>query len=152
MIQRIQSIYLVLAGLFPAFTFFVPVWAFYGAKESFNISSVGYYPACLPEIVGRHPYGMAFFAIASIIADVTAIFTYKNRKKQIKITNLAMASNLMWYISFAAYILSVQSRTATSLHFELGCLFPVLAIIVLYLAKRAIKHDEALIRAADRIR
>ena len=54
-----------------------------------------------------------------------------------------MASNLMWYISFAAYILSVQSRTATSLHFELGCLFPVLAIIVLYLAKRAIKHDEA---------
>ena len=92
MIQRIQSIYLVLAGLFPAFTFFVPVWAFYGAKESFNISSVGYYPACLPEIVGRHPYGMAFFAIASIIAAVTAIFTYKNRKKQIKITNLAMAS------------------------------------------------------------
>lgn len=152
MIQRIQSIYLVLAGLFPAFTFFVPVWAFYGAKESFNISSVGYYPACLPEIVERHPYGMAFFAIASIIVAVTAIFTYKNRKKQIKITNLAMASNLMWYISFAAYILSVQSRTATSLHFELGCLFPVLAIIVLYLAKRAIKHDEALIRAADRIR
>ena len=80
------------------------------------------------------------------------MFTYKNRKKQIKITNLAMASNLMWYISFAAYILSVQSRTATSLHFELGCLFPILAIIVLYLAKRAIKHDEALIRAADRIR
>lgn len=84
MIQRIQSIYLVLAGLFPAFTFFVPVWAFYGAKESFNISSVGYYPACLPEIVGRHPYGMAFFAIASIIAAVTAIFTYKTERSRLK--------------------------------------------------------------------
>lgn len=152
MIQRIQSIYLVLAGLFPAFTFFVPVWAFYDIKSSFNVSSAGYFPTDLPDTIGRHPYGMGFFSIVSIIAAITAIFAYKNRKKQIKITNIAMAGNFMWFISFAAYIYSVQSRTATNMHFELGCLFPLLAIIFLYLAKKAIKHDEALIRAADRIR
>ena len=160
MIQRIQSIYLVLAGIFSAFTCFVPVATFANANGQapvwFHMSSIEYYGSVsfdsLSEMASRHPWGLAVMAVIATIPAFVSIFCFKNRKRQIKMANMATWGNVIWYVAFAAYAFSVKSRLAFDFSFEVGCLFPLLSLITLFLAKRAIKHDEALVRAADRIR
>lgn len=161
MIQRIQSIYLVLAGFFSAFTFFEPVCSFIKQQASttycFCMSSCEYYNQAtsnpiVDSITNRHPWGLAVMATLTTLLAIIAIFNYKNRKKQVKIVNIATITTIVWYIALAAYTLSVKGRTGFTPTFEIGCLFPLLSLLTLYLAKRAIKHDEALVRAADRIR
>lgn len=153
MIQRIQSIYLVLAGLFPAFTLFVPIVAFSNASLAFTMSGAGYEGiAQVAEMHGRHPYGLLFFAACSIVVSLLSIFAFKNRKKQMKQVKWGVWINVLWYVTFVVYAFSVKSRTSTDLSFEFGCLFPFFSILMQVLAKHAIKRDENLVRAADRIR
>ena len=156
MIQRIQSIYLVLAGLFPAITYFVPLVLFTQSTGTspqwFTLSSLCYDATSFAEMTGRHPWGLMITALIAVILPIVTIFGYNNRKKQIEFVNYAMFVNLLWYVALIAYTFSVKDRTLTTLSFEVGCLFPLLSLITLYLAKHAIKRDEALVRAADRIR
>lgn len=116
------------------------------------MNNVGYDGAQLAEMTGRHPYGLAVWGIAVIVLALVSIFTFKNRKKQVRLTNWAIFANILWYVALVCYAFSVKSRTNTDLHFEIGCLFPLVSLIVLFLARKAIKHDDALVRAADRIR
>ncbi len=147
MIQRIQSIYLVLAGLFPAFTLFVPAAAFTGKGGEFTLSSLAFWPA-----TGlRSPYELTVLVAAAIVLPLVAVFAYSNRKKQVKLASIAQGVNVLWYVAFAVSCITTNGSDA-AYSFRLGCLFPLLALIVLFLAKKAIKRDEALIRAADRIR
>lgn len=156
MIQRIQSIYLVLAGLFPAFTYFVPLALFTQISNpqslGFTINSLYYNALAFPLLADQYPWALIITTIAAIILPIITIFGYKNRKRQIKFINFAMTVNVVWYVAFAIYTVTLQNSTQTNVSFKLGILFPLLAFITLYLAKRAIKHDEALVRAADRIR
>lgn len=152
MIQRIQSIYLVLAGLFPAFTFFVPLVVFSNETLNFTMTDLGYNVAEGTEMASRHPYGLMVWAVCALVLSVVAIFGFKNRKKQMKQVKWGMMMNVLWYVAFIAYAFSVKSRTATELGFEVGCLFPLLSFLLQFVAYKAIKRDDDLVRAADRIR
>lgn len=152
MIQRIQTLYLLLAGLFPAFTLFVPLVVLSNAIDWLSLNSLGYEATAFPEMAGRHPYGLLVFTVLAVVLPLIALFGYKNRKKQMKWVNVSMLINVLWYVALVVYTLSVQHRTDTIMNVQVGCAFPLLALLVLFLAKRAIKHDEALVRAADRIR
>lgn len=156
MIQRIQSIYLFLAGLFPAFTYFVPLIQFVYPNTShaqwFYMNSLCYDTVTNTEMVGRHPWGLILFTLLAIILPLVTIFGYKNRKRQIKLVKYSTLVNVIWYITIAAYTFSIKGRTLTDVTLEIGCLFPLLSIITLFLAQKGIKHDEAMVRAADRIR
>lgn len=154
MIQRIQSIYLVLAGIFPAFTFFVPLVCFTSQDTNkwFTINSLGYDATLFPEMAGHHPYAMLIFAALAVIFSLVAIFAFKNRKKQIKFANWAISCNVIWAGITIVQCIFLSKETTTSISPELGLCFPILALIMLFLAKHAIKRDEALVRAADRIR
>ncbi len=147
MIQRIQSIYLVLAGLFPAFTLFVPVATFMGKGEDTTLSSLGYYP----EAALRCPFELVVWAVLAIVLPLVAIFLFSNRKRQIKLASLAHVANVLWYAGFVVACF-MANGTCGEYTFSIGCLFPLLSILMLFLAQKAIKHDEALVRAADRIR
>lgn len=63
-----------------------------------------------------------------------------------------MALQAGWLLTYAAYSLSVANRTAADFTPGIGLAFPLLAILFLLLAARGIRKDEALVRAADRIR
>ena len=146
MIQRIQSLYLLLAALFSAFTLIVPTASLSVAEKVCSLNSLG----C--SLCGTNAIGMFIFAIASSILALVSIFVFANRKKQQKWVNTALLSNLFWYITFAVRIFSAKSENKAEFGFEVGCLFPLLAMLMLFLAKKAIKHDDDLVRAADRIR
>lgn len=151
MIQRVQSIYLVLAGLFPAFTFFLPIAGFQSATADFKMFAC-HFAGKGAEAAGAAPYATAVLAVLAIVLAFVAIFGFKNRKKQLKKCTWVMLANVAWYVAAAAYIIPLISGDAFSLVVGPTLYAPLLSIVCTMLAKRAIRKDEALVRAADRIR
>ncbi|MFR1988399.1 MAG: DUF4293 domain-containing protein, partial [Prevotellamassilia sp.] len=110
MIQRIQSIYLLLAGIFPAITVFTPLVQFDKGDKWITLMGAGYDTVMLPELAGVVPYGLWIFTLLSVLLPFIAIFGYKHRKKQMHTANFAIVANLLWYGALAAYTLAMQER------------------------------------------
>ncbi len=137
MIQRIQSIYLLLAAIFSAFTLFVPLVSGQATSPQNTLWPVWSYHT---------------LSLLTIVLALICLCCYKNRKTQIRWANAAIVSNLAWYAVFALITHHNVWQLEVPYTAHIGLLFPLLSIATLYLAKKAIKHDEELVRAADRIR
>ena len=94
----------------------------------------------------------ALTAIIALVAMVT-IFLYKNRILQIRLC----VFNALLMIGFYAYVAFLVWRWQGEVpemqwQLKLGLAFPVIALILDYLAIRNIGADEALVRSLDRLR
>ena len=136
MIQRIQTLYLVLvalcAGILP---FVVSLWTVSGdvtvfAKNNLSILS-------------------AFLGVA--VLAIIAIFLFKKRQNQFVLNRLNMILNL-FLLGFFVYRSLNLSGGATVSEKGIGMLIPVFSIVFLVLANRAIKKDEDLVKSVDRLR
>ncbi|RZK49145.1 MAG: DUF4293 family protein [Pedobacter sp.] len=152
MIQRIQSIWFLLAAITTSTLFFVPFVTNQSPEKSFYINGLGLF-----EVVGDQSNKLAsnstfILAIGILIAFyLFAIFQYKNRKLQKMIGLLAnfFALGIAYWSSQLAKTIpgSIESRTI-----EPGLFIPAMAIVFCLLAIRAIKQDEKLLKSADRLR
>lgn len=79
-----------------------------------------------------------------------AIFDFHHRKRQMLTCNILMLLLVVWYVAYIVF--SRISGNNTIFHYQITACFPFIAFVLVILAKRAIKADEALVRAADRIR
>ncbi|MFS4417200.1 DUF4293 domain-containing protein [Maribacter sp. 2307ULW6-5] len=136
MIQRIQSIYLVIVGLLTGvLPFFVNLWSDARGNEVYAENEV------MVSIV---------FYVSALLA-LWAVLTFKNRKKQFVINRLNMILNL-FLLGFFVYRSLNLSGGATVSEKGIGMLIPVFSIVFLVLANRAIKKDEDLVKSVDRLR
>ena len=158
MIQRVQSIYLLLAALAGLMTFFLSYAHFYadGAKVAeyamfgvFNVQSA------LLEMTGPYAFPVWVLGALSVIIPVVTIFLYKNRLLQMRIARLAYLINLGYvvYLFFAIDAINEElfDGALRILH-HAGFYMPVIAIVFCFLGIRGIKQDEALVKSLDRIR
>lgn len=146
MIQRIQSIYLFLSTTLMVMVNWLPLIKFTTkANEDITFTTFGI------ETITSYP--IAIIALLSAILSLIAIFTYKNRIRQIKIASISLFLSLMFYAVFLIYwwySKDILSSTETTISY--GLAMPAIAVILNFLAVRAIKADEKLVRSADRIR
>ncbi|MGM9694005.1 MAG: DUF4293 domain-containing protein [Alloprevotella sp.] len=156
MIQRIQSVFLFLAFLDGLIALLANELICFTLPNNvtFTLSSMGYGEAAAQaNVTGTLPWGVTFFSLAMIVMSVVTFFGYKNRKKQMKQANLCIASAVLWYVALAAYTFSIaQHVEGTTFSISLNCAAPALALVFFIAAKIRIRHDERLVRAADRIR
>jgi Ca2+/Na+ antiporter len=136
MIQRIQSLYLIivaiLTGVLP---FFFNLWIDVDGNEVFADNEM------LISIV--------FYA--SAVMAIWAMIQFKNRKNQFVINRLNMILNVFLLGFFVYQSLNLSGETSVS-EKGIGMLIPVFSIIFLVLANRAIKKDEDLVKSVDRLR
>lgn len=78
------------------------------------------------------------------------IFDYKNRKRQIRFCSVTIFLILAWH--FAILFISKFMLGDLGFHFEYASFLPIGSLILLIFARKSIQADEALVRAADRIR
>ena len=152
MIQRIQSVYFLLAGILPAFSFCVPM-AHYVDNNGEAVYSL--YAASLMNAQGEtlgHPWGILAFVVISIILAFVCIFGFKNRIRQIALSSLLLTSLLLAALAFVAHGYFYGEDLAVRFLPSWGFAFPVLSFIFAMLGRRAVRKDEELVRAADRIR
>ncbi len=136
MIQRIQTIYLLLAAATSGgLIFLVSLW----------VDGEGNEVVAMDENV----YFGAF--VASAIISIVAIFLYKNRQLQTVINRLNLMLNLILLGVFVYRALTMSGATAVA-EKGIGMFIPILSIVLIVLANKAIRKDEQLVKSADRLR
>jgi hypothetical protein len=152
MIQRIQSIYLLVATILLGSVFAYPFAELLSADGQcfifgFNGLSIdneeGMYLLTIPPII--------LLAITTLIPFIS-IFLYKKRVIQMRMNSLNIFLMLGYLGLNYYYIQNFAKQLNGIVSYEITAIFPFVAAILTYLAIRAIGKDEALIRSMDRIR
>lgn len=152
MIQRIQSLYLVIvAGLMIA-TLFTPIAYFFSGNQEYELYS--FMLKSSVESIST-PY-MGILLLATAVLPLVTLFLYKNRMLQIRLCAVNIVL-LIGVIIFMAIYYYLSARMFSGLEFQtrgfrITVIFPLISIILNYLAARAIFKDEMLVRSLDRIR
>lgn len=140
MLQRIQSIYLLIAALFYGVaSFMIPEWDFGRVNLLLNYDE------------SMIAYLYLIFAIFAIII----IFLFNNRKLQMKLVGLNIFLNLALLGFFVYWFLNLPGENGFAELFSkkgIGILFPIISIVFLRLAHKAIKKDEDLVKSVNRFR
>jgi len=92
---------------------------------------------------------LAVITVAAAIISFANIFFFKNRRHQMRNCRNAQILLLLW-CGLCAWIVYSEYKAGFTPQFAL-CL-PVVSIILLQLAYMGIKHDDDLVRSADRLR
>lgn len=157
MIQRIQSIWLALAAIASALLFFFPVATYFTEDiESLKFFAYGLYSNLpLPLETFYRPlmkYSVLLALLVTTIIPVITIFLYKNRPRQIYLSRLTILLNVVLLVVFFLLADSFEKVTGCHVSYGIACYLPIFSIVMLFLAIRGVKKDEALVRSADRIR
>jgi len=136
MIQRIQSVYLLVVTLLGAL---LPIWM------NLWINAEGNEVFAQTVMVA-----MISFYVSAALA-IIAILLFKNRQNQFVVNRLNMILNLFLLGFFVYRSLNLSGETLVS-EKGIGMLIPVFSIVFLVLANRAIKKDEDLVKSVDRLR
>ena len=137
MIQRIQTLYLLLAFVTTSILlFFIPLWILKDGKEFYFMQSQVY-----TIILGL-----------STAMTLLSIVSYKKRQNQFVIGRLNIILNLILLGLFVYRSLNISGETPAVSEKGIGMFLPVLAIVFLVLANKAIKKDEDLVKSVDRLR
>ncbi len=152
MIQRIQSIWLLLAAIAIGCLLFLPTVSINFNANQYHVLSTGIYQktssqnlqikAFLPLLISN---------IAVVIICLANIFNYKKRQIQKTITRVTMVfiiSIAFWLSQYAKQI----PGGLTNASFGIGLFLPIIALFFCVLALKGINNDEKLIKAADRLR
>lgn len=129
MLQRIQTIFTALAVLASVFLFIT----------SQDVDVLGSFPMMM---VG---------CVILVLTGLFSIFSFKNRKRQILLNNISIFINAL-LIGILIYWLQNLSGGISFPEKGIEPLFPVLAIICLFIANIYIKRDERLVKSVDRLR
>lgn len=142
MIQRIQSVYLLVAAIL-LFTmpFVGDLW--YGTNTA---QQATWFKIADLSIIGL---GGAI--------SLGAIFLYSNRKNQLKMVRVALlVAFLAWVVSGAVWMmfndLMPMVTGSKGVDATVGVLLPLFSWLFIFLSLRAIRKDEALVRSMDRLR
>jgi hypothetical protein len=137
MIQRIQTIYLFLAfvmtGILP---FLFPLWTMNDGQDYFFMQNQVY----------------VILLGLSTTLTVVSVVSYKKRQNQFVIGRLNIILNLILLGLFVYRSLNVSGETVLVSEKGIGMFLPIVAIVLLVLANKAIKKDEDLVKSVDRLR
>lgn len=142
MIQRLQSIYLLIATILSATP---PLFLLMSkASETIHDSNLLEKQNLIGDLVS------VLFLASTLITCIT-IFLFKNRKKQILLCQISILINL-FLLGLLIYLSLVLSGEFNSSKKDIEVFIPLFVILLLYLAKKAIKKDEDLVKSVDRLR
>lgn len=161
MIQRKQTIYLLLAFICNILLFFFPIFSL--SAKSFGSEQVGFFG---PYGIESADYSQSFpvFLVYIVMSILTAlgIALYKNRRKQLVMCRLnlifhgmiALGLITFYYVGKNIAIDRITEKGMSDAHVgvEAGFFLVIAAIPFILLAIRGIRADEELLRSIDRIR
>jgi hypothetical protein len=147
MIQRIQSVYLLLVIIAYTLLFFFPIATYTTIDTVFSFSIL--------EISGANS-NSSFPLMGAVIvlglAVLVTIFLYKKRLLQIKITAIILLAHIA-FVAALFYVADVLSKKfGADAVYESGAYIALIPLVFLVLANRAIRKDEKMVRSTDRLR
>jgi hypothetical protein len=159
MIQRIQSVFLLLVILGMGVACSFPIWekssATLNEKASLSAMSLQHFKA---DIVQQDSQKTIYLLALAIIASGVAAFSISQYKKRVLQMTLGVINSvviaamlgLSFYLVFVKGIPLFDSQSQGS--YEIGFYGLGIALLANMIANRFIRRDEMLVRSADRMR
>ena len=136
MLQRIQTVYLILAALIMGGLY---LWFPMVQDEAGTVVIERSEPLV---------FGLIF---ASIALAIISILNFKKRQLQFVLNRLNIILSFVLLGVFVYRSLNLPGESLLSMK-GIGVLFPAISIVLLAMANKAIKRDEDLVKSVDRIR
>lgn len=150
MIQRIQSVYLLLIVIFYSFMLFLPIATF--GNYTYSVWSI----KDSTGLAGIPTYYLGLLAVIIIGIAISTIFLYKNRPLQSKLgvaifVLILVFLSLMFFV-YPEFVISKLGGSEMQVNYTIYSFFGVLPLAFVLLANKAIQKDEKLVKSADRLR
>ena len=154
MIQRIQSLYLLIVVALMSVTLFAPIAMFTVASgEVFTLSAF----SLASDMQSQSTIWMGILLSLATALPLVTIFLFKNRVLQVRLCAVEIVL-LLGCIAFMAIYFWLSGANALEdaivehRHFGWSAIMPIVALVFTSLAARATFKDEILVRSLDRIR
>ena len=135
MIQRIQSVYLFLVILVNSLATFFFADALDKTANLINEISFEYH----------------IYFLIIVVLSLWGLLTFKNRSFQLKTGRINLVLNFV-ALGFLAYWLLILPGEINFSEKGIELVIPVISIVFIILAQKAIKRDDELVKSADRFR
>jgi Domain of unknown function (DUF4293) len=150
MIQRVQSIFLVLASALSAVLMLLP---FASATADLGIVYLDLMP--LKKVLNVKAFIVAP-QLLNVLVGAFAFYTlllFKNRKKQMAFCFVTAFAALVLFASlfFIDYVVVLEGKMST-MNYTWVAFIPMMQFALVFLARIFINKDEQLVRSADRLR
>ncbi len=157
MLQRRQSLFLLIAIMVIGFSFLLPVARYTQGDAMYRFTLLGLTTAegrLVADAELNVPFGLLMGLLAVML--VVIVLQFRDRPRQLRFVRFAYvfvlvigASLYITHNSIKAYL----EQAAPVEAFTGGAaLAPVLVLVLLFLAQRGIRKDEELVRSVDRLR
>ncbi len=163
MIQRKQSLFLALAAVCVGLMFLFPIASYTMASAddgstgslvfgALGVTMNGQTPLFAPDPI------VPIYAVAAVAVAILLfiIFLYKQRARQLRFSNFAymLLLGLFAAVFMAEHSLGslMEAKGGSQGSYGVSYFLPLVALVFVFLAVRAIKADEALVKSADRLR
>lgn len=149
MIQRIQSVYLLIVAILSVIVMSNPIGSFIAADNSIleftNLSLIDQ-----SGVEDYKPWALFAILMISAIISLITIFLYRKRMLQIRLTLFNIILAIGYYVTLVTFVFMLKGES-TFVPSWMVCL-PFVGIVLDWLAIRAIGKDEMLVKAYERLR
>jgi hypothetical protein len=163
MIQRIQTLYLLIAAILMGLMLAMPLIEFTGINgvesEEFLLTACSFKSAAAEGVESvnlGNTLVMGVLIAAAALLPLVAIFLYKKRMLQYRLclSETVLLVGVLVFIGFFIFRASVSLEGYDDSMFRIrpAAFFPVASIFFVWLAMRGIIKDARLIKSLDRIR
>ncbi len=142
MIQRKQSLWLLIAAFLNAGVFMFGVYRYHIMENGVDT---------MKEVRVNDHFPSLLIALVMTVLPLVTIFMFRNRKRQITMSFVSI-------LSVCSFVTIALSRTRnlgalpSSESYWVGAVLPVASLVFLFMAVIGIRKDEKLVRSVDRLR
>ena len=156
MIQRIQSVFLLLLAIAMIVLLFIPIWRESAPQTNQELELTAFQLTnnAAANATSTSSIAIGILAIISACVALYEISQYKNRLTQMKLgmLNTLLIAALLGAIIYYSLFVGEEMNPAIEGEREIGFYFPVVALLLNSLSNRFISRDEKLVRSVDRLR
>lgn len=155
MLQRIQTLYLLLVVILSCIMLFMPLGGLFNKTEALeyvlNFKGI-YLIQPTGETLITSVWGLTVLMALVPIISLTTIFLFKKRILQVRLLFFNIVLMAGFYALLFVYLLTAAKAFEADWFLRFVTAFPLVNIILSLLAVRAIAKDEALVKSLNRLR
>jgi len=159
MIQRIQTLYLLAVVILGIMLIWLPVVQFVSPEGADTLEVYTLNAICMGSDIGEPTdivlpglWGLQLTTVLIPLLALVDIFLFKKRLLQARLNIFTTLLCLGYYGVLALYIWQIMLSYNVEWHLLPCASIPLVCMVLTMMATRRILKDEALVRAADRIR
>lgn len=150
MIQRIQTLYLLVAAILCGITVFAPL-AWFGSENEMAVLNAFTLESADSALKMHMPVWTGILLIITALLPLVTIFLFKNRMLQVRLCVVEVILNIGSLIMMGYTYFTLAADTAVH-GVKPAIALPLVALVFVLLAAKAAFRDEMLVKSLNRIR